>query len=99
MIQSLGKVFASTMMLIFVMIIPYFIGLNLTSKNIRIQPEVTKEAAVSGEVLGISDLREDNTYATISIPLQNTIYIFAALGFVSIIFVLLKRNYKKQKWH
>lgn len=83
MTRSLWQIFASIMALVFVLIVPYFVGKTLVSDRLNATPEITKEAGVSSEVLGIEDTRL-NTNSTFSLPPYETIF-FGVIGLLAII--------------
>lgn len=77
--SSFFKVLSSIMTLLFVMIIPYFVGVNLMSSKLKAEPQITAEATASGQVLGASDFRDgSNSNQFISLTPEVILILFIA---------------------
>lgn len=84
------------MTLLFVMIIPYFVGVNLMSNKLKTEPQILETASTSSEVLGASDYRDPSALtsqgSTLALTPENLLIgLIGFLGISTVVSLLYKK--------
>jgi len=97
MFKGISQIIATVMTLLALLMLPYYVGLNVVSDGFSKSPEITANSAYNSNVLGISDLSftEQNTNTFEINSLAN--YINYTFGFLALISVFSFVKYKISK--
>ncbi len=95
MMNVMFKILSSVMMLLSVMIIPYFVGLKLMPPQLQIQPQITIVSSVSDEVLGNSNNITMPSNLNYIFSIQSLANSFGIYAIFTLIFTIIYRKLKR----